>query len=596
MEQTQDIYQFILTEEEAYKTNRVPITKSKDWNMHEHIERCTNVANAWFHTGQNDGERPYDDIVTPIIDVSFRSEGFDVKDIIPYVNDAMNYYKSFLVKKFHPQWARKNELDSFIDELVETSIIYDLALIKKGKVRPEVVKLQTIAFCDQTDVLSGALCIKHQFTPAELLAQSDKWDSEMVKLSIAMAKSEKVVPNAADKTVKTPGKYIEVYELRGNLPDEWINGKDEYVATEGTYSEQVHFICYYTNSDGKKAGITLFGGKSRKLTDTFKALKIDVVRSHGRACGRSVVERLFEPQVWRNYDAIKIKAMLDAAIDLLQTDSDDIGGQRIDDLKKNTILKHDTGKPITKIHSELTNMPVFTADKAQWAENARLQGSAQEGQFGITPPSGTPFALQQAVLQEGAGMHTYRQGKIATFVADVLYRDWILPFLVEEMNTGKKFSEELTLDEMQEIAEKIATNKVESQLKEDILNGKIVTQEQKDAAMKFEMDKFMKGGNRKFFETVKSELNDIPVSVSVNIKGKQKYMAQIADKLTNIVRTIMANPAAIAQIPGLGKTFNELLENSGLSPIDFSQITKAPIPAPAPLALPQESTQFKVAA
>ena len=75
-------------EENNFKTVRVPLTRSKDWNMNEHIERCTNVANGWFHSGKNDGLRPYDDLATPIIDVSFRSEGFDVKDIVLFINDS----------------------------------------------------------------------------------------------------------------------------------------------------------------------------------------------------------------------------------------------------------------------------------------------------------------------------------------------------------------------------------------------------------------------------------------------------------------------------------------------------------------------------
>jgi uncharacterized membrane protein len=63
-----------------------------------------------------------------------------------------------------------------------------------------------------------------------------------------------------------------------------------------------------------------------------------------------------------------------------------------------------------------------------------------------------------------------------------------------------------------------------------------------------------------------------------NIKGKQKRMAENADKITNIIRQILANPGAIAQVPGVGKAFNELLEQSGMSPIDFSQVT-APVQA-----------------
>ena len=77
-----NVYDYIVTEINNYKTVRVPITDSTDWNMSEYIERCTNVSNGWYHKGKNDGLRPYKDIVTPIINVAKRSEGFDVKDIV----------------------------------------------------------------------------------------------------------------------------------------------------------------------------------------------------------------------------------------------------------------------------------------------------------------------------------------------------------------------------------------------------------------------------------------------------------------------------------------------------------------------------------
>ena len=74
---------------------------------------------------------------------------------------------------------------------------------------------------------------------------------------------------------------------------------------------------------------------------------------------------------------------------------------------------------------------------------------------------------------------------------------------------------------------------------------------------------------------MKDELKDIPVDVYVNIKGKQRNMAQNADKLTNLLRTVLQNPQGFAQIPGIAKVFNQLLEDSGLSAIDFAPIVTA---------------------
>jgi hypothetical protein len=571
-----DVFSYITTESNNWKTVPIPITNSKDWLMYEHIQRCKNVSNGWFHSGKNDGNRPYNDIVTPIINVAFRSEGFDVKDIIPYVNDAQNYYKSFLVKKYHPQWARKNELDTFIDEAVETSVIYDLMLIKDIKnVRPEVVDLTTLAFCDQTDVLAGPICIRHQYTTAELVGMKGKWDANMIDFAIRESTQEKKVDIANDEPAKTPGKYIEIFELRGNLPDSWLeNGK------HGEYSDQMHIIAYYHDANGNKGGITLYKGKDKPLKDVFKALKIDQVRSKGRACGKSIVESLFEPQVWNNYAGIKIKELMDSAINILITDSEELGNQNLKDLKPNTIVKQEKGANTQRLDGTLQNLQAFQGYQVVQQNSARELGSASDLALGNTPSSGTPLGTTEIVHVEGEGIHVYRQGKIATFFADVLYRDLILGYLVKDMNGGKKFSEELTYEELDYIANNISNNKVEQKKKEMLIAGKIMNPEEVEMLMQEYKDIVKKGGTRQFFETLKGELDNLPMDVYVNIKGKQKRMAEDADKITNLIREIIANPQAFAQIPGIGAAFNELLENSGMSPIDFASIT-TPVEEPA---------------
>lgn len=571
----QTIFEYILNEESNYKTLRVPITSSKDWNMHEHIERCTNVAHGWFHKGQNDDNRPYTDIVSPILNVAVRSEGFDVKDIVPYVNDAQKYYKSFLVKKYHPQWARKNELDTFIDEMVESSVVYDLSLIKNcNGVRPEVVPLQMIAFCDQTDVLAGPIGLKHQYSESELLEYKGKWDSDKIDEVITMAKYSKTVSSANDQEVKTPGRYAEVYEVHGVFPNHWLGDKIGNL-DPNAHSLQMHIVNFYRDGNNEKKGICLY--KGREFKPIFKKVVLKPI--FGRACGFSITESLFHEQVWTNYDGLRLKELLDAAaLVLFQTADEEFGNQKIKNLKTNTVLKHSQGNPITKMDTTVPNITPFTNDMIKREGNARVIGSASEGSLGINPTSGTPFKLQDLVLQEGQGIHEYRQGKIATFMADQLYRDWILDYLVKEMNSGKKFSEELSTDELSEIADIVTNNEVEKKIRNMILkSGKVPSPEERDLMRQTFRENFMKQGPRRFFEILKGELDDVPVDVFVNIVGKQKRLAQNADKMTNLIRFVISAPGAVAQIPGVGKLFNELIESSGFSPIDFTAVTKAPV-------------------
>jgi hypothetical protein len=568
----QSIHDYIKTEEQSWSTVRVPLTNSKDWNMKEHIERCQNVSNGWFHQGQNDGLRPYNDIVTPIIDVAFRTEGFDVKDIVPYVDSAKDFYKSFIIKKYHPQWARKHELDSFIDEVVESSIIYDLVIVKDiNNIRPEVVRLQELAFCDQTDIMSGPICLKHQYSVPELLDFKGKWDSDAIDQCIVMSKAEKSVSTANGKEAKTPGKYIEVYELHITAPEDKLKEDGDPFK----YVPQLHIVTYYQDENGDRQGITLYKGLSRKMSDIFKTLKIDTVRSFGRACGRSIVERLFEPQVWTNYSGIRIKEMLDvAALVLAQTSSLEIQNQKLTGVKGLTVLKMEDGKPLNRVDTNTgANLNEFANHQDRLAVSARTLGSASDPAMGKAPASGTPFALADLMVQQGEGIHDYRRGKIATFFSDVLYRDLILDYLITDINSSIEFSEELTLDEINEIADIIANNKAEKKIEDTIWKtGKPVLKEEKEAMVQAFREEEKKRGGRGFFKTLKDELKNVPIKVKVNVAGKQRYMAQNADKISKLIGNILANPQAFAMIPGLGTAYNQLLEESGMNPIDFSNI------------------------
>lgn len=572
---TPGVYKYILSEEAEFRTVRVPITGSKDWNMAEHVERCTNVANGWFHKGQNDGNRPYKNIVMPIINVARRSEGFDVKDIEPFVNNEDNYHKSFLVRKYHPKWARKHGIDTFIDEVVESAVIYDLALVKSvDGVRPVLVPLQQVAFCDQTDVMSGPICLKHQYSPDQLLAMSGKWDKDRINDAIVMGRAEKTVSQANNQTAKTPGRYIEVYELHGMFPESW----EKDGGSPDVYTSQVHIVCYYTNKDGDKCGITLFKGPERE--SIFKALVLQPV--FGRACGLSLVEQMFDPQVWTNYSEIKIKAMLDAAaLMLLQTaDKKFATTNKVSDLEPNTIMTHENGSPLTQVNIQPANIPFFTNHQARLEENARTIGSARDAQLGISPTSGTPLGTTEIITQEGQGIHEWKQGKVATFISEV-YRDWVLKFLVKEMNSGQKFLEELSLSELEEVANKMAVNRSNAWVRERVLNtGEVPTQEERDLRLEAEKSGLLKKGGKQFMEILKGELKDLPVDVYINIKGKQKDMQKYAASITNIFREVMRDPEGFRN-SGLGKVFNELLENTGFSPINFADVTKA-IPVEAP--------------
>jgi hypothetical protein len=213
-------------------------------------------------------------------------------------------------------------------------------------------------------------------------------------------------------------------------------------------------------------------------------------------------------------------------------------------------------------------------------------GSAQEAIMGEEPPAGTPFKSVEFQARESHSLHEYRKGKYAKNIEEI-YRDWIIPDIAKKIANGKEFLANLSFDELQKVAEDISENIANKTRNEQVLNGELP--EDKEILKQRIREGYLKKGNTQFIKILKGELKDLPLRISINVSGKQALLAQMTDKIVNIFRFIISNPQGfqqVMQIPGMSKAFNQILEFSGLSPVDFniSAMKELPtnnIPVPA---------------
>lgn len=578
-EKFQNVYSFITRNEESWRTERVPLASNwRDWNMYEHIDRSFQLKNSRFYKGNQDYTRPFNNIILPIANVSYRTEGFDVKDTELYVDNQEQYHKSFLARKFHDWWAKEKKIDQAIDGSVESYYDYGLVLMKNvNEAKPEVVPLQQIAFCDQTDIMSGPICLKHNYTIDQLQEMEGKWDSDAIRKTVLMAKTGKKVDQADDDSVETPGKYIEIYELHGMLPESWLGEEklgEDWVDT-GKYSPQIHIVSFYVSPiDNKsKNGITLFKGKEPK--PIFKALMRDPI--FGRACGRGGIEELFHPQIWTNLYELNIQRMLDAVSKVVMITTDKkLRGQNFASMNNGQVIHKEQGTEFAQLPIQPINKVAFDNAVNKWEQVARTIGSASDPQLGLNPVSGTPLGTTEIVTSQGVGIHDYRRGKIADFWAEI-YRDWVLPHLQKEINQGHKWLDELSLDELEEVADRVVTVESNKRLKNMVLNGQIPTQDSAELIKSLVRESFMKGGTKRFLEIVRDDFKDLPMDIKINVANKQEDIPAMISKLNSVFRTLFTPGViqTIQQNQGLASLLNEILEKSGLSPINFAKITTA---------------------
>jgi hypothetical protein len=575
-----NIYDYCNDEKTNYESGiGIPIASGWMWSMYVHNNYSMLMKNGQFPVTQmNLGELPSKNIILPILNVAHRTEGFDVKDIEFYVNNADNFHLSFLARKFHANWALENNMDTFIDEVVE-GLDYGFVLVKNvNDRRPEVVQPQQIAFVEQSDILSGAIGIKHQYSIDQLKAMEKQgWYGDKIDEVIKQAEASKDNPQSSGKAQKTTNKSIEVYEVEGTFPETWLNKEGDETYNENLnadkYCLQSHIITYYKDQQSKKQGVCLYKGKRKKTI--FKVLITNPI--FGRAAGRGRVEELFESQIWLNFDMIHMTNMLKEASKVIHI-TDDPGfttRNNTKNLQGGEFLTLDDGKTATQLNTQPVNFQLFDRAMQEWEQHARTTGSASDPALGLNPVSGTPLGTTQTVVMQGEGIHEYRRGKIATFIAEI-YRDWIMDYLVADMNKGLEWVDDLSLEDMQKLSEDVMTNEFNRYIKEKILAGMTVTEEELEPLREIFKKDFSKS-SKKFLKIAKDEFADLPMLVKVNVAGKQKDLGRLADKLTNIWRSIFMNPQgfiATMAIPGASKAFNEMLEASGLSQMDFSNMPK----------------------
>ena len=589
------IFDYISDRETAYATG-IPLGDSWDWSMKTHLQESFLYKNGQLLSGKNKGsinEKPVKNIIPPILNVRYQAEDIDVKNIELYVDDPEKHHLSFLVKKYHDDvYVVENDIDSFLDDIKEEKIDMGGTIIMDiGQAKPLQMNLLDIAFCDQRDILSSPIGFKYNYSPSDLQEMKDrKWGDKNYGADITIDELILLAKTQISEDGKKVGDNIDVYLILGYLPESYLNDGDE---DKYVYQQQV--VGYYQTKDGKK-GITLF---KIETENPLKRMIQDKIR--GRALGVGGVEALFEPYIWTNYSEIRKKEFLDAASKIaLLTDDGTISAKHPSGLKGMDNLElietKEGRRGIWQADTFPRNFQLFDKVVEEWWIFAQTTGFSHDPMMGIEAKAGTPFRAQERQVIEGKSVHKYRQGKFAKFIEEV-YKDWILPYIATQIIKDQKWLSELSLDELQSIAENVSQQEINNKVKKVILSGGIVDPQEIDILKQKAKEQFLRGGNRRFIQILKDELKDIKLRVKVTVGNKQKDLGRMSEILVDIFNRIFANPQGFQQtmaIPGAAKAFNQILEYAGLSSIDFNFMPKELTTPQAPQQMaqaPQQMTQ-----
>ena len=596
----QNIHQFVREQRENYIDKQVKISRNYNFNQKDTLDLIELYYNSKFLSGNLDSlgrEKPFYNINKFRVNVETRATDLDVKDIKIESEVVDDYVRSFLLTKENQVWMKESNFGKRLNEIGKTRAKYGGVVIKKtvhqGKLEINVVHWKDL-ITDQTDIMKGVIIERHFYTPSELKAMSGVWDN--VDEAIETAQSNKDDYNETNSS-ETPGDYIEVYEIHGDLPVAML--KDiENVKEEDweTYSTQIHIVAgsdfYDTDDAGAKTekGSTLFMGEEKELP--YKYLSRDEVP--GRALGIGVVEDSFEAQVWTNDAVYKEKEIVELASKIIyQTTDKTVGKNVLTDLENGDIITLKDGKNLSQVNTVPSSLPEFTNLVAKWKESLDRTTSTFEANTGEALPSGTPYSLGALLNQQGNSMFDYYRQEIGIFLQEV-YSDWILPHLIKRLKAKHTLATEFSEDELNLIdsahIELALKEEIESKREQGILITNIEAERQR---LK---QKMMQTKSTRFINVPKNYYEDIDATISVITTNETRVKQAVLESLNSVLTIFMKAPQ-IYDNPVSKKIINKIMEVSGaFSPVELQVESTAPAPTQqmtqqmtgqAPQGLPQ---------
>lgn len=581
MENENEIASLVRKLEQDYTSGTTQISKYVDFSLHENIEKIDAYLNSKHTSGNTDSkgrEKPFFNIVTAAVNIWYRATDIDRKDIRIKPTKSQDTIGALLANVHLQDWMRKSKFGKFLNDWGLCLARYGSAVIKfvesDGLLNVKVIPWNRL-IVDAVDFDANPKIEKLYFTPAQLKQQTS-YDQKVIE-GLLEAHTTRKTMGGSNKD--TNNEFIEVYEVHGLLPLEYLTGKEK---DSDTYVQQMHVISFMASkAKGKFDDFTLYKGKEAK--DPYMITHL--IPEDGRSMAIGAVEHLFEAQWMTNHSVKAIKDQLDLASKLIfqTSDSNFVGLNALNSIDTGDILIHGDNKPLTQIANNSHDITSLQSFASQWKSLGNEITGISESMLGNNPPSGTAWRQTEALLQESHSLFEIMMENKGLDIEEML-REYVIPFLKKKMNTKDEVVATLADYDIRRIEGIYIKNQAIRQanniVKEQILNGEIAQPQdltQIEADIQNQLNQF---GNNRFFKpselddkTWKEVFKDLEWDVEVEVTGENSNKQVALTTLTTVFKTI-ASLAGRPMSPDEKLVFNKILQETGvISPLEMSQTT-----------------------
>lgn len=565
-----NIFEQIQTEVQNFVDNDIEIVDGYVFNQYDTIKRCHLYYNSQFedNSDYNGREKIFVNATKYRCMAATRLMDFDTKDIKLWPMNAKSILPTFILEKELKYWLKKNKMANILNQIAEELPVYGSAVLKKNKNTKYGVELVDLRrfFLDPTvDYVGDSRFIiqKHYLTASELRAMNGKWEN----VDQAITNFEDVVKesyeddNFRNKEYSTP--YYVIYERYGEVPESWVkeNGDPDkmvrslFITTDPENS---------SNVDGTaKEGVILFKGT---WSGDYPFKDVHYAKTRGRWLGVGVIEDLFPVQERLNELANQKRiAMEISSMMLFQTSDQSILQNVLRDKESGDVVRKQPGSEgLQPINNTVKNFNEFQAEEQSYGILADRISFANDVVRGGEIAASTPATNALIQNNNSSSVFLYKRENFGNMITD-FFNEFVIPQVVKDLSYEHVFRFTGTVEELDNLDEKFIDLVLRNELIERMLNGRLVTEEDK-IKIREDVTRKVKGMGEQRFTKIKKDLyKNTDFEFDIITTNEQENVALLMQNTFQVMTALAQNPALLDD-PRIKILFYEYMQRAGVPP------------------------------
>lgn len=481
-------------------------------------------------------------------EVATRMLNFDTKDLRLVAENFESSINAFLLSKEFQQWLKSSAFARTLNNIAEELPRYGSFVLKKTGKGAQPVDLHRFALDPTVErVWDSPFLIQKHYMTATQIRNKKGWSDSVKKQLLSRPPTIVEKPSYEDGKVITRTKsnsYYEIYERYGEVRLSWITGKESdyetivrgmFVCAEScAYDAKVHPI---------EEGLVLFGGEW--LKETYPYFDFHYFKTKGRWMGVGIIEDLFAAQERENEMSNQKRISMEvSALQIFQTNANTILQNLLTDFRNGDIIKIAGEGKLDPVATEARDLNSFTQEETRYDTLADRLSFAYDAVRGGGVASSTPAT--NAVLQNNAatGVYDFKKENISIDLRFFLI-EWVLPQLKKDLTPEHIMRFTGSLSDLRKVDDVIVESMTRAEMMKRLLDGKIVTHEDKQLLQDQIRVQLTKRGAERWIKVVQGFYNNIQADFDFIVSNEQKDLQTMSSNLFTVLSAVAGNPAML---------------------------------------------------